>query len=68
MHIKRDDLQVGHGSEGETVLEYPTDQQPDVQSLERFKIRWACLPIMIPSTPGTFCTGNHCGAYADAAH
>ena len=39
MHIRRSELRPVAGNEGETVLTYPTDQQPDVQSLERFQIR-----------------------------
>jgi mannose-6-phosphate isomerase-like protein (cupin superfamily) len=39
MHIARGELVQVKGSEGETVLVYPTADQPDVQSLERFQIR-----------------------------
>ena len=39
MHIKRSDLVASPGSDGETVLEYPTIAGQDCESLERFKIR-----------------------------
>ena len=39
MHIKRDELVAAPGTPGESILEYPTAEGQDCESLERFKIR-----------------------------